>query len=215
MENQFRAIIFDLDGVIVHTDKYHYLAWKSLADRLGLPFDETVNNRLRGVSRLESLNIILEGSDLADLPADEKATLADEKNEAYKKLLQAMSPADLSGEVRNTLQTLRERGYRLAIGSSSRNARLILEKIGLDGFFDAISDGNNIVNSKPDPEVFLKAAEYLAMPPEVCAVVEDADAGVEAARRAGMKTAAIGDAVRYGHGDWNLGTFADLIEIFR
>ncbi len=214
MSNQIRAIIFDLDGVIVHTDRYHYQAWKVLADRLGIHFDESINNRLRGVSRLESLNIILEGSELSALPPGEKTALATEKNETYKQLLQAMTPADLSGEVKETLDALRQRGYRLAIGSSSRNARLILDKIGLDGFFDEISDGNNIENSKPDPEVFLKAAEFLKISPEACAVVEDADAGVEAAHRAGMKAAAMGDAVRYGHGDWNLQTFRDLLALF-
>ncbi|MDR1692547.1 MAG: beta-phosphoglucomutase [Oscillospiraceae bacterium] len=211
----YQAIIFDLDGVIVHTDRYHYLGWKALADRLGLPFDETVNNRLRGVSRLESLEIILENSELKNLSPDEKTALATEKNETYKTLLQAMTPADLAGEVLSALRTLRERGYKLAIGSSSRNAKLILEKIGLAGFFDAVSDGNNIVNSKPDPEVFLKAAEFLGVSPAACAVVEDAGAGIEAAHRAGMKAAAIGDAVRHGSGDWNLGTFADLLGIFR
>ncbi len=214
MSNQIRAIIFDLDGVIVHTDRYHYQAWKALADRLGIHFDESINNRLRGVSRLESLSIILEGNELSALPPGEKTALATEKNETYKQLLQAMTPADLSGEVKETLDALRQRGYRLAIGSSSRNARLILDKIGLDGFFDEISDGNNIENSKPDPEVFLKAAEFLKISPEACAVVEDADAGVEAAHRAGMKAAAMGDAVRYGHGDWNLQTFRDLLSLF-
>ncbi|MDR1736144.1 MAG: beta-phosphoglucomutase [Oscillospiraceae bacterium] len=215
MQNGINAIIFDLDGVIVHTDKYHYKAWKLLADRLGLYFDESVNNRLRGVSRMESLEIILENSDYARLSENEKTALADEKNEKYKEFLQSMTPEELSGEVYDTLNALRERGYRLAIGSSSRNARLILDKIGLGGFFDAISDGNNIINSKPDPEVFLKAAEFLSAKPEECAVVEDADAGITAAHRAGMKAAAIGDAVRYGNGDWNLDNFAALADIFK
>ena len=207
-----KAIVFDLDGVIVHTDRYHYQAWKKLADRLGLFFDERVNNRLRGVSRLESLEIVLENSPA--LPEGEKAALAEEKNETYQALLQAMAPADLSAEVRDTLQTLRERGYRMAIGSSSRNARLILSKIGLESFFDAVSDGNNISRSKPDPEVFLKAAEFLHLLPEDCVVVEDADAGVEAAHRAGMKAVAIGDAVRHGNGDWNVKTFRELLDVF-
>lgn len=214
MSIHFNALIFDLDGVIVHTDRYHFLAWKALADRLGLPFDESVNNRLRGVSRIESLNIILENSALSKLPPDDKKALASEKNETYKRLLQSMTLTDLSGEAKNTLHTLRQRGYRLAIGSSSCNARLILKKIGLDGFFDAVSDGNNIINSKPDPEVFLKAAGFLAIPPELCAVIEDADAGIEAAHRAGMKAVAMGDAVRHGNGDWDIQTFGDLLTLF-
>lgn len=208
-----KAVIFDLDGVIVHTDLYHYQAWKRLADRLGLSFDERVNNRLRGVSRIESLEIVLENSPFSALSGAEKTALASEKNETYKQLLRAMTPADLSAEVGDALRKLRERGIRMAIGSSSRNARLILEKIGLENFFDAVSDGNNITKSKPDPEVFLKAAEYLAVLPGDCVVVEDADAGVEAARRAGMKAVAIGDAVRYGNGDWNIGSFRELLDI--
>lgn len=215
-EHRFaKAVIFDLDGVIVHTDVYHYTAWKALADRLGICFNESVNNRLRGVSRLESLEIILENSELSRLSAAEKESLATEKNETYKGLLQAMTPAELSPEISKALQALRERGYLTAIGSSSRNARLILSKIGLDGFFDAISDGNNIVNSKPDPEVFLKAAEFLHIAPSDCIVVEDADAGIEAAHRAGMRAIAIGDAVLHGHGDWNIETFQDILSIMK
>jgi len=210
---RINSIIFDLDGVIIHTDVYHYKAWKKLADRLGLYFDERINNRLRGISRLESLEIILENSRLSDLSITEKTELAAEKNETYKELLRAMTPEDLSSEVRDTLRTLRERRYRMAIGSSSRNARLILDKIGLGSFFDAVSDGNNIVNSKPDPEVFLKAAEFLGTAPEACVVVEDADAGIEAAHRAGMKAIAMGDATRHGNGDWNIESFKDILTI--
>jgi len=215
MKNHIKpiAIIFDLDGVIVHTDVYHYKAWKKLADRLCVSFDEQINNRLRGVSRMESLEIILGNSEFPALSASEKEVLATEKNETYKELLQVMSPADLSEEVRDTLQTLREHGYKMAIGSSSRNARLILDKIGLDDFFDAISDGNNITHSKPDPEVFLKAAEFLGLMPNECIVVEDADAGIEAAHRAGMKAIAIGDAVLRGNGNWNIKTFRDILNI--
>jgi beta-phosphoglucomutase len=207
------GIIFDLDGVIVHTDEYHYKAWKKLADRLGIYFDEQINNRLRGVSRMESLEIVLENSELSALSLSEKEALATEKNETYKQLLHAMTPADISTEVLESLQTLRERGHLMAIGSSSRNARLILEKIGLDGFFDAISDGNNITKSKPDPEVFLKAAEFLRLKPEECIVVEDADAGIEAAHRADMKAIAMGDAVLHGNGDWNIKTFSEILKL--
>ncbi|MCL2003657.1 MAG: beta-phosphoglucomutase [Oscillospiraceae bacterium] len=207
------AVIFDLDGVIVHTDEYHYRAWKKLADRLGVCFDERINNRLRGVSRLESLEIVLENSAFSDIPDAEKAALADEKNKTYQTLLQAMTPDDLSPEVLKTLRALKERGCRMAIGSSSRNAPLILEKIGLAGFFDAVSDGNNITNSKPDPEVFLKAAEYLGVSAKDCVVVEDADAGIEAARRAGMKTIAMGDAARGGQADWSIQSFGEILTI--
>ena len=208
-----RAIIFDLDGVIVHTDRYHYQAWKQLADRLKIHFDEQINNRLRGVSRMESLDIVLENSAYAALPSAEKEALAAEKNEAYKALLQAMTSADVSAEVKETLHKLKEMNYRMAIGSSSRNAGLILEKIGLAGFFDAVADGNHITHSKPHPEVFLKAAAYLGLTPAECVVVEDADAGIEAAHRAGMQAIAIGDAVLHGNGDWDVGCFREILVV--
>ncbi|MCL2079828.1 MAG: beta-phosphoglucomutase [Oscillospiraceae bacterium] len=208
-----KAIIFDLDGVIVHTDTYHYKAWKKLADRLGVYFDEKINNRLRGVSRMESLDIVLENSGFAKLSITEKEKLATEKNETYKDFLQAMNPADLSPQVLGALDCLKKRGYKMAIGSSSRNARLILEKIGLGDYFDAISDGNNITRSKPDPEVFLKAAEYLGLRPEECVVVEDAKAGIEAALAAKMKAIAMGDAAGCSRADWDIENFEDILNI--
>lgn len=209
---EYDAVIFDLDGVICHTDKYHYKAWKTLADRLGIYFDEAINNRLRGVSRMESLNIILERY-AGELTEEDKIKYADEKNEIYKGLLQEMSPADLSAEVESTLKELRSRGIKLAIGSSSRNARFILRQIGLDGFFDAISDGNNITRSKPDPEVFVKAAGYLGVPAGRCLVVEDAEAGVQAAAAGGMDCAAMGDAAQYHIAAYDMKGFGDLLQI--
>jgi beta-phosphoglucomutase len=210
---KYKAIIFDLDGVICHTDHYHYLAWKQLADKLGIYFDEIVNNRLRGVSRMDSLEIILERWNGAPLSDEEKVKLADEKNACYKELLNQMSPKDLSREVKDTLEYLRTRGLQLAIGSSSRNARFILSQIGLGDYFDEISDGNNITKSKPDPEVFLMAAKYLKMNPSECLVVEDAKAGVDAAKAAGMDSAAIGDAFGYAQATYSLFTFSKLIQI--
>ena len=180
----YKGIIFDLDGVICHTDKYHYQAWKKLADRLGIYFDETINNRLRGVSRMESLNIILERADKT-YTEQEKEAFATEKNEVYKELLKQMTPEELSPEVKDTLEELRNRGILLSIGSSSKNAGFILNRLGLGDFFDAVSDGNNISHSKPDPEVFLKAAEFLKLPASECLVVEDAEAGLLAAKNGG------------------------------
>ena len=171
---QYQGIIFDLDGVLCSTDEYHYRAWKALADRLGIPFDRERNGLLRGVSRMDSLNIILEKSDKA-YSQDEKNAMAEEKNTRYRQLLNQMSPADLSGDVKRTLDTLRARGLKLAIGSSSKNTPFILERMGLDGFFDAVADGNCITHSKPNPEVFLKAAEMLGLKPEQCVVVEDGE----------------------------------------
>lgn len=206
------GIIFDLDGVLCFTDKYHYRAWKKLADRLGIYFDEKINDRLRGVSRMQSLEIILEKSDRR-YTDEEKALFAEEKNATYRELLAGMTPADVSEEVRNTLVKLKERGWGLAVGSSSKNASLILGKTDLVGYFDAVSDGNNITRSKPDPEVFLKAAEFLGRKPEECLVVEDSLAGIEAGIAGGFKTAAIGDAVRYKRADIQLASFSDLLQL--
>lgn len=208
-----KAFIFDLDGVIVFTDQYHYQAWKHMADAKGIYFDEEINNRLRGVSRMESLEIILERYNGPELSDDEKIQMAESKNDIYKELLQQMNPADVTQEVRDTLHTLRERGYKLAIGSSSKNAPFILEKVDLMDAFEAISDGNNIVNSKPDPEVFYKAAEYINVEPQTCIVVEDAYAGIEAAKAAGMYAAAIGDATTDERADFVLSTFSDLLNL--
>ena len=207
-----KAIIFDLDGVICHTDEYHYLAWKAMADGLGVYFDREINNRLRGVSRMASLEIVLENYKGQLSPA-EKEALATQKNELYKESLKNMSPADLSEEVKTTLDTLRSRGYKLAIGSSSKNAPFILQQLGLGSYFNAISDGNNITHSKPDPEVFVKAAQMLCIPCEECLVVEDAVSGAEAGHAGGMQVACVGDASQAGAGDFNMKSFAQLLEI--
>lgn len=209
---EFDAVIFDLDGVICYTDEYHYQAWKEMADSIGAVFDREINNRLRGVSRMASLEIILENY-RGNLSEAEKKELADQKNERYKKLLGNMSPADLSEEVRFTLDELRRRGYLLAIGSSSRNAPFILRQIGLGEYFDAVSDGNNITHSKPDPEVFEKAAKMLWVGPSRCLVVEDAVSGAEAAHAGGMKAACVGDASKAGMGDYNMRSVKELLEI--
>jgi beta-phosphoglucomutase len=207
-----KAVIFDLDGVIVHTDYYHYLAWKAVADRLQLHFDETINNKLRGVSRMESLDIILD-TNKVNLSETEKEELAEEKNELYKKYLMKMSPKDIEESVLITLQKLKEKGIKIAIGSSSKNARMILERTGLINLFDAISDGNNITNSKPHPEVFIKAAEYINLTPTECLVVEDAFAGIDAGIAGGFETAAVGDAIRYEEATYKLNEFSDLLKI--
>ena len=207
---KYKGIIFDLDGVICHTDKYHYQAWKKLADKLGIYFDQEINNRLRGVSRMESFEIILEKYD-GEMTEEEKVRYASEKNDLYRELLKNMTTDDLDPQVKETLDTLRSRGLLLAIGSSSKNAGFILERLGLDGYFDAVSDGNNISRSKPDPEVFLKAAEYLDLQPQDCLVVEDAQSGLEAAIAGNMDCAAIGDAVKCNKANYNFETFSDLL----
>lgn len=207
---QYQGIIFDLDGVICSTDEYHYQAWKALADRLGIAFDRERNNLLRGVSRMESLNIILEKSEKT-YTEKEKAAFAAEKNALYRDLLSHMSPGDVSADVRLTLNALRQAGLRLAIGSSSKNTPFILERIGLGGFFDAVADGNCITHSKPHPEVFLKARDMLGLHPQDCLVVEDAHAGVEAAVAGGFDCAAIGDAKNDPRAAHHLNQLSDLL----
>lgn len=212
---KYEAVIFDLDGVICFTDHYHFLAWKALADSLNIPFDETKNDRLRGVSRMASLELILEEYQGPQLTENEKATLATKKNDLYRTYLQSMTPADLSDEVRDTLRALRQRGLKLAIGSSSRNAPLILKRIGLADFFDVVSDGNNITHSKPDPEVFIMASEMLGLEPAQCLVVEDAEAGIQAAATGGFHSAGLGPASKYGLVTYPLHTFGDLLQILK
>ena len=206
-----QGVIFDLDGVICSTDEYHYLAWKALANRLGIPFDRERNNLLRGVSRMASLEIILEKADRA-YTEEEKNAFAEEKNTLYRSLLGRMSASDLSDEVRATLDALRAQGLKLAIGSSSRNTPFILDRIGLGRYFDAVADGNCITRSKPDPEVFLKAASFLGLDPGVCLVVEDAHAGVQAARAGGFDCAAMGDARDDALADYHMMSFAELLQ---
>lgn len=209
-----KGLIFDLDGVIVFTDQYHYKAWKQMADEKGIYFDQEITTRAAAEwSRMDSLEIILERYEGHPLSDEEKQKMAEEKNDIYKKLLEQMTPADVSDEVKETLDELHRRGYLLSIGSSSRNAKYILERTGIIDKFDAISDGTNIKKSKPDPEVFLKAAEFLGLKPEECGVVEDAYAGIDAAVSGHMTAIAIGDAAGYDKADYKLSTFKDLLDI--
>ena len=208
-----KAVIFDLDGVIVSTDDCHYRAWKKMADEEGIYFDRTINNRLRGVSRMASLDIVLEKSK-REYSADEKRELAERKNNYYKELICELTPNDILPGVSEKLNLLKDNGIKIAIGSSSKNTPIILKQIGMDKFFDAVSDGNNITHSKPDPEVFLKAAEMLGVEPEYCMIVEDADAGIEAGKRAGMKTLAVHGASGSDYSAENLAE-CDLLGLIR
>lgn len=210
----YQGVIFDLDGVLCHTDHYHYQAWKQIADNLGIYFDEQINNRLRGVSRMESFDIILEQHD-GEMDERDKVRYAEEKNMIYKRLLGQMSAADLSKEVEEMLLSLKKSGIKLAIGSSSKNAQFILERLGITKYFDAISDGNNISRSKPDPEVFLKAADYLGLNPSECLVVEDAVAGLTAAAAGGMDCAAVGGAVKSKLAVYKLNSIGELTVLLR
>ena len=193
MAEKILGVIFDLDGVIVSTDNCHYLAWKRMADEEGIAFDRTVNERLRGVSRMESLAIILEKATKA-YSQQEKLAMAERKNRYYVELIGELSEKDILPGALDTLALLRKKGVRAAIGSSSRNTPIILKQIGLSDAFDAVADGNAIQNSKPDPEVFLLAAKLLNLDPAHCLVVEDADAGIQAAVSGGMRALGVGSA---------------------
>jgi len=203
------AVIFDLDGVLVSTDELHFQAWQSIAKELGVPFDREANERLRGVSRMESLELLL-GPLVKTISADQKAMLADRKNDRYRAMLDRLSPADVLPGVRGWLAAVRAAGVRIAVASSSRNAVTILERTGLLGAVDAVADGTRILRSKPDPEVFLLAAADVGVPPARCLVVEDADAGVAAGRSAGMRVLAIGSACGHPMAHLSAATLADI-----
>lgn len=188
----FEAAIFDLDGVVVDTAKFHYQAWKRLAEELGFAFSEKENERLKGVSRMDSLELLLQAGGITNLTRERKEALASQKNEWYKQYLATLTPADVLPGVVRFLHHLRSRGIKTAIASASKNAPLILDKVNISPLFDAVVDGNHIVKAKPDPEVFHEAARVLNVTPSACYVFEDAEAGVEGAIRAGMRVVGVG-----------------------
>lgn len=185
-----KGAIFDLDGVIVDTAKYHYLAWKELAERIGFFFSEEHNERLKGVSRMRSLEILLEVGNIT-ASEEEKLQMADEKNKRYVDMLATLDKSELLDGAEEYLKKLKSEGVLISLGSASKNAPIILEKLGIYDLFDAIVDGNNVSKAKPDPEVFLKGAEMLGLDPKDCCVFEDSQAGIEAARAAGCEVIAI------------------------
>lgn len=188
---KLNALVFDLDGVVVYTDSHHFRGWKRLSDEQGWRFDESLNDHLRGVSRLASLQVILDHNGI-DLPHEEKVQLADRKNRYYVELLKDIdSSAEVPGAVQ-FIRSVRERGVPTALASSSRNARFVIEKLGIDSLFDEVVTGSDITRSKPDPEIFLLAAQRLGYPPETCVVFEDAVSGVQAAQAAGCPAVGFG-----------------------
>lgn len=207
-----KAVIFDLDGVIVSTDELHYQAWKKMADAHHIEFNHEINHRLRGVSRMASLEIILEKSSKS-FSQVEKEEMATSKNKDYVSLLQSLSEKDILPHVNEVLMSLKGRGIRVAIGSSSKNAKLILKQIGLLELFDVIADGNDIIHSKPDPEIFIKAAEKLGISSNHCAVVEDAVAGIEAAKACDMLAFAIEDAKKSNLADYKINDLREILDL--
>lgn len=187
-----KAFIFDLDGVIVDTAKYHYLAWKDLANNLGFDFTVEDNERLKGVSRVRSLEILLEIGK-KDFDEQTKVEFATRKNNQYVGLISKMTPDEILPGVTDFLQSTKDAGIKIVLGSASKNAPLILDKIGLEPYFDAVIDGNKVNKAKPDPEVFLKGASAVKVHSSKCVVFEDAVAGIEAAKNAGMTAIGVGD----------------------
>lgn len=194
------GVVFDLDGVLVATDGLHAEAWRVVAQEQGIELDPTWADRCRGLDRMSSLDIVLEGAKRS-YSVEEKRALADRKNECYRGMLKDLSPADVGHGVVDLLIALRGRGVKLAVASSSRNARMILERTGLTERFDAVVDGDDVERPKPDPGGFLLAAKRLKLDARRCVVVEDAAAGVQAARAAGMAVFGIGSAERLAGAD--------------
>lgn len=192
-----KAAIFDLDGVIVDTAHYHFVAWQRLARELGIEFTEHDNERLKGVSRMRSLEIILEIGDKT-LPDAEKETLATRKNAWFVEYIQGIQPEEIFPGVKQLIQQLRSSGIKVALASSSKNARRVLQNLHIEDLFDGYVDGTMITHSKPHPEIFLSAAAQLGVPPEGCVVFEDAEAGVDAALAAGMKCVGVGAPANVG-----------------
>jgi len=209
MNNMIKGCIFDLDGVIVDTAKFHYIAWKQLAKELGFDFSLEDNERLKGVSRERSLEILLEIGNIK-VADKEKQLLAQKKNKIYRQLISSLTPKDILPGVMDFLLQARDLNKKLAIASASKNTPLILERLQLDNFFDAVVDGNKITKAKPDPQVFIFAAKELLLNPEQCIVFEDAKAGIEAAKRANMVAIGVGDKKRLPKADINITSFENL-----
>ncbi len=186
-----KACIFDLDGVIVDTARYHFIAWKALAEELGFEFTEKDNERLKGVSRMRSLDILLEIGGI-EMEQEKKEELATRKNEHYRSFITQMKPDEILPGATEFIKELKQHSIKIALGSASKNAMTILDRLQLTDWFDAIIDGTKVSQAKPDPEVFLKGAEELEIAPENCVVFEDAEAGVEAALAGNMKCVGIG-----------------------
>lgn len=203
------AFIFDLDGVIVDTAKFHFLAWQKLAEKIDIHFTEKENEQLKGVSRIKSLEKILAWGN--KIISDEQfQTLMDEKNKDYLSQVQDMSKDDILPGVEDFLYIIKSKGHPVALGSASKNAGTILKCVGLEETFDAIVDGNSVTKAKPDPEVFLKAAELLNTPPQLCFVFEDSIAGIKAANAGHMMSIGIGDADTLHESDYCFNNFKEF-----
>lgn len=206
-KNKIRAVIFDLDGVITDSARYHYLAWKELADELAIPFDEAYNEKLKGVSRMESLELILANGNACGRYTDaEKEMMAEKKNDNYKELIRQITPEDILPGIQNFLDELKGEGIRTALASVSRNALFIIRQLELEPYFDYIADAAKVPNAKPFPDIFLAGMEAFGLGPEECIGVEDARTGIEAIHRAGMKAVGVGTPAEMEEADLLLTT---------
>jgi beta-phosphoglucomutase len=193
-----RGFIFDLDGVLTDTAEYHYLGWKRLADELGIPFTREDNEALRGIPRRESLMLILKER---IYPEEKVLEMMERKNNYYLQSIQKIRPEDLLPGARELLEEIQKAGLKSALGSASKNARDVIQRLGIADLLDAISDGNSVERQKPAPDLFLHAASQLGLRPEECAVIEDAAAGIEAARAGGFHTVGLGPRERVSAAD--------------
>ena len=204
-----KGLLFDLDGVIVDTAKYHYLAWKEIASELGIDFTEQDNESLKGVSRMHSFEIVLEVGGKT-MSQEEKEQYCEKKNEVYLTYIRKLEESEILPGVREFLEDVKRKGYKIALGSASKNSRLILDRLHLTEIFDEIIDGTKTSKAKPDPEVFVLGAKALDFACEECIVFEDAAAGIEAAHAGGMQTVGIGSKERLPEADFNIPGFADI-----
>ena len=206
---KIKACLFDLDGVVVDTARYHYIAWNKIAEELGFHFSEQDNERLKGVSRMESLDILLDVGGI-NIDSAQKTELAEKKNNLYVSYIRQMTPDEILPGVIRFLDELHKNNLLIALGSASKNAMFILDKIGLAQKFDAVIDGNKVFRAKPDPEVYLKGASELGVSPENCLVFEDAQAGIDAARKGGMSVIGIGKVENLKNADFVIPGFANM-----
>ena len=202
MKRELKAVIFDLDGVITDTAEYHYQAWKELSEELRIPFTREFNEELKGISRMESLEkILILGGKHDQFSNHEKAELAKRKNEHYCHLIEEITPGDILPDIQEFITAIKNHGLKIGLASVSKNAFTVMNRLGLTGEFDTIVDATTIINGKPDPEIFFRAAEQLGVEPDSCIGIEDAEAGVAAIKAAGMFAVGIGDAVRLAQAD--------------
>ncbi|MFF2753012.1 beta-phosphoglucomutase [Psychrobacillus sp. NPDC058041] len=207
-----QAFIYDLDGVITDTAEFHFLAWKKLADELGISIDKQFNEQLKGISRMESLEHILKlNSSLLKLTSEEKVRLANQKNEYYLELVESINSSNILPGIETLLSKNKEQNIKIALGSASKNAPQVLDKLGLTKYFDYVVDASKVEKGKPDPETFTTAADYLGIPYTKCIGIEDAAAGIEAINKADMFSVGVGAVEHLSHADYLVGDTSELI----